>query len=220
MLGEMGLAVEVQAEDVPLLLPSALTEAQRVRCVLGLEHIEALMRDAQCQVSLVCLQNQLHIKSCLLTYKKNHAWHQGANTRSRTIVARNESKIRLHSEKYQAAWEALQKLNNGDDSMVGWRVLRKDDIRCIEDKEDLRKKAKARETQREKRRKKNAELREHGLLPAEVDDDMDWEDEEGPGRGPENQRQVSWIWTITGMEGTDAGLENGTYDDLVQNPRY
>ncbi|KAJ6517942.1 hypothetical protein C8R47DRAFT_929902, partial [Mycena vitilis] len=78
--------------------------------------------------------------------------HQGANTRSRTIVTRNESKIRLHSEKYQTAWEAIRKLNGGDERLVGWRVLKREDIRCMEDAEDLRKKAKAREAQAAKRR--------------------------------------------------------------------
>ncbi|KAJ7805644.1 hypothetical protein B0H13DRAFT_1670300 [Mycena leptocephala] len=188
MLGDMALKADTLAEDVPLLLPSALSEAERGRCVPGLEPMEALMRDAQCRMGLVRLRNQLHIKSRLLVYKKNHARHQGANTRSRTIVARNESKIRLHSEKYQTAWEALRRLNGGDESMVGWRVLKKDDIRCMEDQEDLRKKVKDRERQRERWQKKNSELRAHGLLPSE--------------------RQVSWIWTIAGTEGTDAALEN------------
>jgi hypothetical protein len=189
-----------------------LTEAQRARCVPGLHHIEALLRDAQCRTGLVRLRNQLHIKSRLLTYKKNQVRHQGANTRSRTIVARNESKIRLHSEKYQTAWEAIRKLNGGDDGMVGWRVLRREDIQCMEDAEDLRKKAKARKMQRAKQQKKTAELRAHGLLPAEDDNDMDWEDEddEDVGRGPENQRQVSWIWMLAGSEGSDAALEEGT----------
>jgi hypothetical protein len=215
MLGDMSLKADTLAEDVPLLLLSALSEAERGRCVLGLEPIEALMRDAQCRMGLVRLRNQLHIKSRLLTYKKNHARHQGANTRSRTIVARNESKIRLHSEKYQTAWEAIRKLNGGDESMVGWRVLRKDDIHCMEDQEDLRKKAKDRERQRERRQKKNSQLRAHGLLPSEVDDDMDIddndEDEGSAGRGAENRHQVSWIWTIAGTEGTDAALENGMW---------
>jgi hypothetical protein len=130
-------------------------------------------------------------------------------------VARNESKIRLHSEKYQTAWEAIRRLNGGDESMVGWNVLRKDDIRCMEDSEDLRKKAKECEAQRARWQKKNAQLRAHGLLPSEVDDDMavddDGEDAGPAERGAENRCQVSWIWTIAGTEGMDAALENGTW---------
>ncbi|KAF7343817.1 CxC2 domain-containing protein [Mycena sanguinolenta] len=51
LLGEMDLPPTTLAEDVPLLLPSALTEAQRTRCAGGLEHVEALMRDAQCRTA-------------------------------------------------------------------------------------------------------------------------------------------------------------------------
>ncbi|KAJ6487280.1 hypothetical protein C8R47DRAFT_1216473 [Mycena vitilis] len=207
LLGDLALPAGTLAEDVPLLLPSALTEAQRERCVAGVEHVEALMRDAQCRTALVRLRNQLHIKSRLLTYKKNHARHQGANTRSRTIVARNESKIRLHSEKYQMAWEALRKLNGDDPNLVGWRVLLKDDIRCMADEEDLRQKEKERVAKRAFLQKRNQQLQDHGLLPAEVDDDMEI-DEPAVGRGAENRRQVSWIWTLAGADGTDAGFED------------
>ncbi|KAJ7856413.1 hypothetical protein B0H13DRAFT_1902672 [Mycena leptocephala] len=210
-LGDMQLPENLLAEDVPLLLPSALTEAQRARCIPGLDHIEVLMCDAQCRTGLLRLRAQLHIKSRLLTYKKNHVRHQGANTRSRTIVARNESKIWLHSEKYQTAWEAIRKLNNSDEGMVGWRVLRREDIRCMEDAEDLCKKAKAREAQNMKRHQKKAELRAQGLLSVEEEEEMDCDEEEKgvDDRGPENQCLVSWIWTLAGMEGSDAAFGEG-----------
>ncbi|KAJ6477516.1 hypothetical protein C8R45DRAFT_796113, partial [Mycena sanguinolenta] len=96
------------------------------------------LRDAQCDAALVHLRNQLHIKSGLFTYKRMQVWHQGANTWSRTLVATNESKICLHSEKYQMAWEALQQLRGGnsDPAVVGWSLLRAEDIRCMEDPED------------------------------------------------------------------------------------
>jgi hypothetical protein len=213
-LGNLNLLSDALAEDVPLLLPLALTEVQGATCAGGVEHVEALMRDAQCPTGLVRVRNQPHIKPWPLTYKKNQARHQGTNTRLRTIIARNESKIRLHSEKYQTAWEALRKLHGGDETMVGWRALRRDDIRLMEDKEDLRKKEKQQKAQADKRRRKNTELREHGILPAEVDDDMDWEDGREVVRGLENQRQVSWIWTMAGADGMDAGLEDSKHRGL------
>ncbi|KAJ7482922.1 hypothetical protein B0H11DRAFT_1723465, partial [Mycena galericulata] len=131
------------AEDVPLLLPSALSEAQRAAgagCMSGLLEIEQAMRDAQCRGALVRLRNQLHIKSRLLLYKKNHARHQGMNTRSRTIVARNEAKIRLYSEKYQMAHRSLVAIV-GVDKDVGWPKLKKEDIRCMRDAEQLSRRA-------------------------------------------------------------------------------
>ncbi|KAF7366600.1 hypothetical protein MSAN_00917800 [Mycena sanguinolenta] len=185
LLGDMQLPSTALAEDVPLLLLSALTEAQRVRCCTGLEHIEAWMCNVQRWTNLTWLQNQLHIKSHLLTYK-NHVRHQGANTRSQTIVTQNESKIRLHSEKDQTVWEALGKLNGGDETLVGWRGLKREDIHCIEDAEDSCKKEKQHAKWEAKHRAKNSELRKHRLLPVEVDEDIDTEDE-GISRGAENR---------------------------------
>ncbi|KAJ6489830.1 hypothetical protein C8R45DRAFT_826294, partial [Mycena sanguinolenta] len=121
-----------QPENEPLFLPSSLSAAQRaVEPVHGLVVIEDQLRDAQCAMSLVLLRNQLMIKLCFLLYKRLHAQHQ-----ARTLVARNESKIRLHSEKYQMARAAKLRLANGDKTMCGWRKLLETDIRCMEDPDD------------------------------------------------------------------------------------
>ncbi|KAJ7473239.1 hypothetical protein FB451DRAFT_1035635 [Mycena latifolia] len=189
-------------EDTPLFLPSALTEEERrTGCVAGLENIEGLARDAQCRTSLVRLRNQLHIKSRFMVYKKHQSRHQGPNTRSRTIVARNESKIRLHSEKYQAAWNAIRLLNGGDPARVGWLKLRKRDIRMMEDKEELSKRM-------ERRRKQDARRRERS------GEDASSADEDGGERaacGGKNVREVSWIWAAAGTSGTDTDLEDGEF---------
>ncbi|KAJ7821058.1 hypothetical protein B0H13DRAFT_1920967 [Mycena leptocephala] len=161
------------AEDTPLLLPSALTEAQRAGgsgCMAGLLEIEGSMREAQCRCALVRLRNQLHIKTRFLLYKKHHARHQGMNTRARTIVVRNESKIRLHSEKYQVARQALVAIAEGDEGSVLWPRLRKSDIRCMQDAEELSRKAEKRKKALERRLRKEAELREQEELPMELED--------------------------------------------------
>ncbi|KAJ7430401.1 hypothetical protein FB451DRAFT_1345936 [Mycena latifolia] len=207
-LAKKDLAATTLAEDVPLILPSALTPEEWARCVPGLDHIEALLRDVQCRTSLAGLRNKLQIKSRLLTYKAHQTRHQGPNTRARSVVTHNETKVRLNSEKYQCAWEAIRLLRGGDEASVGWRRLQKDDIRCMQDEEDLRRKAKRRAAGAVRRRRQDEELLAHGLLPAEKDDEMDWDDvEDEEERGPENQRQVSWIWTSAGTSGTDADLE-------------
>ncbi|KAJ7754410.1 hypothetical protein B0H14DRAFT_3096699 [Mycena olivaceomarginata] len=112
-----------QPENKPLFLPTALSDAQRAAggCSPGLLEMELLMRDAQCRSSLIKLRNQLIIKARFLNYKSLHARHQGATTRSRTI-------IRLHSEKYQAAWSALLAAAGGNVSQVGWRRLDPTDL--------------------------------------------------------------------------------------------
>lgn len=195
-------------ENEPLFLPSALAGmGLQSGCAPGLVEIELLMRDAQCRSALVRLRNQLHIKSRYLNYKKLHARHQGANTRSRTIVNRNESKIRLHSEKYQAAWNAMIQLEGGNESKVGWRRLRKADIRCMEDEEDLERKEKKRQRALERRQRREAELREHGEeVPTWEEEEEEDREEGGLGEG---RREVSWIWTAAGASGTDANLDDG-----------
>ncbi|KAJ7429163.1 hypothetical protein B0H11DRAFT_1702421 [Mycena galericulata] len=181
-------------EDVPLFLPSGLSPEQRAPpgCVAGLDVMEVVYRDAQCRTALEQLRTQLHVKSRLLIYKENHSRHQGATTKSRTLVARNESKIRLHSEKYQNAWEAQKRLAGGDENQIGWRRLKKVDIRCMEDPEDVSRAA--------AKKRKQAQRR--------VDDEEEEEEGGNRGTGSENVRSVSWIWMGTGTTGA-ADLEDG-----------
>ncbi|KAF7347051.1 hypothetical protein MVEN_01458900 [Mycena venus] len=195
-----------QPEDEPLFLPLALSAAQRAtEPVLGLAVIEDELRDAQCAMSLVLLHNQLHIKARYFIYKKIQARHQGPNTRSQALVARNETKIRLHSEKYQMAWEAKRRLANGDRSTFTWRPLRQEDIRTMEDAEDLRRTEDQRRKATERRLEREERLRASGELPPLTAE----EQERAKRNATENTRQVSWIWTAAGLAGTDAELEEG-----------
>ncbi|KAJ7713255.1 hypothetical protein DFH07DRAFT_714787, partial [Mycena maculata] len=146
--------------------------------------------DAQCRTALDSLRRQLHVKSRLLIYKKNHSRHQGATTKSRSLVARNESKIRLHSEKYQAAWAAQVSLAGGEESEVGWRKLKKADIRCMEDAEEVSKDA-----QRKRDRAARRLAREHRWR---MNGDEPGTSRTGGGMGAENRRTVSWIWMGAG----------------------
>ncbi|KAJ7729587.1 hypothetical protein B0H16DRAFT_1469968 [Mycena metata] len=116
-------------------------------------------------------------------------------------------RIRLHSEKFQMAWEAWLRIAGGDELKVGWPKLRKEDIRCMQDAEELLRNA-------EKRRRANArwlrreeEYREDGLLPAVNED----EDDAMVTRGGENMREISWIWTLAGTAGTDEELEDALH---------
>ncbi|KAJ7357934.1 hypothetical protein DFH08DRAFT_651511, partial [Mycena albidolilacea] len=141
------------------------------------------LRDAQCRGALVKLRNQLVIKTRFLNYKNLHSRGQGATTRARTIVGRNELKIRLHSERYQSAWDALFAMMGGIEGAVGWKNLRKADIRCMEDAEDVWRKKKRRAHAKE-RHKRNEEEDNAG--------------EDAGERGTESRREVSWIWTAAG----------------------
>lgn len=195
------------AENVPLMLPSSLSAAEREDggCATGILEIENSLREAQCRTALPRLRNQLHIKSRFLLYKKHNARHQGMNTRSRTIVARNEMKIRLHSEKFQMAWQARLRIAGGDKTLVGWPQLKKEDIWCMQDAEELSRNAEKRRKAAARRMQKEDEMREDGLLPMLEDDD-----DEMVTRGGENTREIWWIWTLAGTAGTDEELEDGT----------
>ncbi|KAJ7801750.1 hypothetical protein B0H14DRAFT_3489222 [Mycena olivaceomarginata] len=199
-------AAEELAENVPLILPSSLTAAEREDggCAKGILEIEDSLRAAQCRTALPRLRRQLHVKSRLLLYKKHNSRHQGMNTRSRTIVARNESKIRLHSEKFQMAWQARLLIAGGDKDKVGWPQLKKEDIRCMQDAEELSRNAEKRRRAMARREVRETEMRADGLLPQLDDDD----DDEMVTRGGENVRQVSWIWTMAGTAGTEEELED------------
>ncbi|KAJ7795526.1 hypothetical protein B0H14DRAFT_2391573 [Mycena olivaceomarginata] len=173
-----------QPENEPLFLPSALSEAEHANggCANRLLEMELVIRDAQCRGALVKLRNQLVIKGQFLNYKALHARHQGATTRARSIVNHNELKIRLHSEKYQVAWNALWMNAGQDEQLVGWKKLKKEDIRCMEDAEDLA--------------AKEAKLEVPAWLNAEEEEeeDGDGEGDDVEGRVGESRRGVSWIW--------------------------
>ncbi|KAJ7732736.1 hypothetical protein DFH07DRAFT_968305 [Mycena maculata] len=199
---------EEPIEREPLFLPSAVTAEQRAAEPLkGLAMIEDSLRDVQCSTTLQLLRRQLNVKSRLLNYKKLHARNQGPNTRARTTVERKEMKIRLHSEKYQMAWEAKRQLVGGDPARVGWRLLMAEDIRCMEDAAELARGADKRMVQEVWRREREQALRTAGeLLPlTEVEQVAEGE---RAARGGENVREVSWIWTVAGTAGTDADLED------------
>ncbi|KAF7313214.1 CxC2 domain-containing protein [Mycena kentingensis (nom. inval.)] len=131
-----------------------------------LSSLLAVMRATDgCKTSLVAIR--LQIWSRLLIYKKRQSHHQGANTRSQTLIARNESKIKVFANTYQAAWAALQRL---DGEGITWRKLNASEICGLEDPDHLSK-CKARKCRDLDRRLwKQAELGESGM---DVDDPAD-----------------------------------------------
>jgi hypothetical protein len=102
-----------------------------------------------------------------------------------------------------------------DERLVGWKKLRKEDIRCMEDAEDLAAKEVKRRKVKARRKWKYDELIAHAVeVPAwlnaeEEEGDGDGEGDDAEGRVRESRREVSWIWMGAGMTGTDAELEDG-----------
>ncbi|KAJ7059918.1 hypothetical protein C8F01DRAFT_1254005 [Mycena amicta] len=220
-LETLSLAEDILPESIPLLLPSSLVPpsatgvpAEVGEALLELVAVERQLREAQCRTALVQLRNQLHIKSRLLLYKRNHSRHQTMNTRSRAVVARNESHIWLHSEKYQMAWNALLSMVGGSEAEVGWKKLEKADIRCMQEGEMFSRKEAEQQRKEKKQLEREARLRAEGELgPIRVnDEEMEVEEEEEDAeRFTEGQNRsiISWIWTSTGSQGTDAEIREG-----------
>jgi hypothetical protein len=99
------------------------------------------------------------------------------------------------------AWQARLRIAKGDTSKVGWPQLKKEDIRCMQDAEELSRKAEKRRRAEERRTRRE---REEELPPIAEDDE-----DEMMTQGGENMREVSWIWTMAGTAGTDEELEDG-----------
>ncbi|KAF7320572.1 CxC2 domain-containing protein [Mycena chlorophos] len=213
---------DVLPENIPLILPSALSpEQRRSGCTAGIAEVEIALRQAQCRVALPLLRNQLHVKSRLLLYKEISSRHQAMNTRSRTLINRNESQVKLHAEKYQAAWRALRALLG--DEKLDFQRLRVEDIRCMEDAETVDQKL-AKEARRLKAQAKLIAIGELPLVDTaeerlRADDDDDSISVAAPSaqhgaaknlkKPGEGKRIMSWIWNTTRVNGSEAELEDG-----------
>jgi hypothetical protein len=99
----------------------------------------------------------------------------------------------------------------GDKSKIEWPELKKEDIRCMQDAEELSRKAEKCRKADERQVQREEEEHEMGMraLLAEEDDD------EMVTQGGENMREVSWIWTVAGAAGTDEELEDGKVAQFI-----
>ncbi|KAJ7875574.1 hypothetical protein B0H14DRAFT_2568720 [Mycena olivaceomarginata] len=190
-------------ENVPLFLPSALTpELRALGCTRGVEGIEERLRDAQCRSALDAMRNYLHVKSRFRTYKGGQVRHQGATTRARNLMNRNDEKIRMEAEKYVAAWEAKRALV-GDDKVDWHRLDPKKDLRCMDSEED-----RAVVSERKRRGKKRGKAE-----AATEEDTRDGVAEGQRRRDPtgEGRRTLSWVWmgTDTTSNATSAAVLTG-----------
>ncbi|KAF7304425.1 CxC2 domain-containing protein [Mycena chlorophos] len=150
--------------------------------------------------SLENLRNHLRIKYYLLLNKELHVRHQAANTRARTVIARNESQISLFTDMYQIAWFAVLQIEGGDEAKVGFHCLQREDIRLSE---------RLREERQEKRL---AAIRaEEGWL-SEEELEADARGAEDPDEADTffmqgtNQTVMSWIWRGTKAGGSEAAM--------------
>ncbi|KAF7305724.1 CxC2 domain-containing protein [Mycena chlorophos] len=209
-LKALQLGSDVLVENIPLIPPSALTAKERdIGCQEGLQELEVTLRQAQCRVALVALRNQLHIKSRLMKYKKFSSRHQKTNTRTRTLVNRNESKIKLHAEKYQRAWTALSELLGT--ATFGFDKLKAADIRCMEDPDllDARGDFPLIDSNEERIRDDEDESEDDGEGEDVFGSEQKSKDKKS--NSGESRRTMSWIWYTAGTKGSEE-----EYDDALR----
>ncbi|KAJ7776669.1 hypothetical protein B0H14DRAFT_3508251 [Mycena olivaceomarginata] len=129
-----------EAECTPLLLPSALSAAERLLPLSapGLAVSEARLRDAQCDESLGLIRHGLCVKKRLQTYRSRNSRRQHQNTCLRTLVNGQQRKVDLAADTYQQARAAQRALDNVTGASQ-WQRLNKADVRMLEDEEEAKK---------------------------------------------------------------------------------
>ncbi|KAF7319497.1 hypothetical protein HMN09_00288600 [Mycena chlorophos] len=219
-LNALALPETTIAEDVPLLLPSALATSWTASAdpVAGLDptrsellSMEREIRSAQMGYALAYLRNHLHIRKRLRLNKELHVRHQAANTRAMTAYARNESQVSFFADLYQVAWFAILQIEGGDESKVGFSRLRREDIRYMDDPEVFsKKKEKARERDERLARRREQIRQEEGWSEdenqLELDEREDAEDPDEFFMKPSNTNVMSWIWRGTQAGGNEAAM--------------
>ncbi|KAF8214216.1 hypothetical protein K438DRAFT_1956307 [Mycena galopus ATCC 62051] len=188
--GEKEEEAAALVENVPLFLPSALSKELRASgCNKGVAAIELCSRDAQCPSALDQIRHHLHIKSRFRTYKGGQVRHQGATTRSRDLMNRNDEKMRMYSDKYIAAWEAKRALVGKGN--VAWHQLDpKKDLRCMDSEED-------RALGNKRKQRGNGKGRKVGAGEPRTEEDIAAGMQQGqrrPDPTGEGRREISWIW--------------------------
>ena len=102
------------AEDVSLVLPSALEPEQRLAiCRHQVAQYELQFRLAQLEDALVEIRRVRRIHRTLLTNHKTQIAGQGrrANTRSHSVIDGIQDRIEKFARRYRAAYQALVKLD-------------------------------------------------------------------------------------------------------------
>jgi hypothetical protein len=105
-------------ERIKLWMPSQMASAHVDNvlrgCVPGLLGMEAKMRVAQCENSLVALRSRLHAKRFLIGFRNEHVTRQLGGSRASTLIGQVGERVDSHKNRYRTARTALVALTSED----------------------------------------------------------------------------------------------------------
>ncbi|KAF9523674.1 hypothetical protein CPB83DRAFT_898542 [Crepidotus variabilis] len=99
------------AQDIELLLPSAIADRQKIHCDIRLSRVEWLLRYAQAEGCLHELRGHILLRSRLYQSKKRLIRGQRQQTRSQAVIGDVEAKVKASAEKYRYIHECLTRLS-------------------------------------------------------------------------------------------------------------
>ncbi|KAJ3779710.1 hypothetical protein GGU10DRAFT_337786 [Lentinula aff. detonsa] len=211
-------------ENIPIVLPLSLPASERISgCRSGLASIEEQLRKAHLRASLNSLQNHLHIKFRLLTYRKTNIKAQGMITKSQALLKRNQRQIESDAKKYRAAWRALESIRGEGKS--GWKKLSHQDVRMMGNDDNsalgMERKWVGKQT-RDREAALNAVMQTDnnhgGMISSDSRSSSDGNDgnenlDRVRAQVGEGYRKTSWIWR---EEGTGDLVDQATLDEFVR----
>ena len=118
-------------EKIPLLLPSALSPAERALLYppYRLDEKEAALREAQCGDFLVQTRHNLRVRTSLYNQKREVAFGQRENTRANAMLTGVNDKIQRSADNYRSARAALEALKPNGEWMSRLRPLTDADLK-------------------------------------------------------------------------------------------
>jgi hypothetical protein len=191
-------------EHIPLYFPSSFPSEHRSSiCTGGIGDIEDRLRFAQASEALTKLRCQLMKRTYASRYRVRNISSQRHYTRFRTLQDQTENKIKISSQQYNTARDALLRLRGPGDWENTLQKLGTDDVRGLSEK------ALIEEEQQETRRTRTMA----GVQEYQVTEDMINNVPTGTFNPHlavgEGYRTLSWIWySTTGGEIND-GVSTG-----------
>ncbi len=168
-------------ENVRLGLPSDINDTHRSRvCSTHIQGIEERLQEAQCHDALQDLRNKLYALAHLHKYKKVNVRHQGANTRARADIHKQEERRDYAAATYRRARRAKLALSGPGDWERTLRELRDCDIRHMSDDDPI---------QAAKRRKKDTP----GVGEGHRTMSWIWRGADGDNESATDSLRVEWI---------------------------